>query len=45
MKKSHWTLLNLIAFIASALNILSLENSTQKDWGKEYHAVSLFISY
>lgn len=45
MQKSGSTTLNLIAVIASILNILSFKYSTiQKDWGKEHHVISVFIN-
>lgn len=44
MKKSSWTTVNLIASIASVLNIPPFKNSIQKDGGKGHDVVGIFIN-
>lgn len=45
IKKSDWTILSLITFIASVLNMPLFENSTiQKDWGEDHHNTNVFIN-
>lgn len=45
MKKSSWTVVNLIASIASVPNRPPFKNSTiQKDGGKEHDVDGIFIN-